>query len=234
MKYEKIAEYSNAKFRRKQLRLHRMPLFLSGIVSLLLFLGRSIGDSVFSCLKCECVHLRHFASRAQALADVFAYIAKVLHDSAVEPALAGRDIGDVADPCGVSLRRQQDQALKRKLLGLHQRYPALGLDSLYHLIRPELSCSRKRIRRLQPAAQRVDADAQLRRHLSAGPPLLRAYRKIRGQPGTFPAFSRYPSISVLTSGTSIVAILTIRGLAYRRALRYNIEGEDIDEQEIPV
>ena len=47
-----------------------------------------------------------------------------------------------------SLRRQQDQALKRKLLGLHQRYPALGLDSLYHLIRPELSCSRKRIHRL--------------------------------------------------------------------------------------
>lgn len=29
--------------------------------------------------------------------------AKVLHDSAVEPALAGRDIGDVADPCGVGL-----------------------------------------------------------------------------------------------------------------------------------
>ena len=43
-----------------------------------------------------------------------------------------------------SLRRQQDQALKRKLLGLHQRYPALGLDSLYHLIRPELSRSEER------------------------------------------------------------------------------------------
>lgn len=48
----------------------------------------------------------------------------------------------------LSLRRQQDQELKRRLLGLHQRYPALGLDSLYHLIRPELSCSRKRIHRL--------------------------------------------------------------------------------------
>ena len=47
-----------------------------------------------------------------------------------------------------SLRQQQNQALKRRLLALHQRYPALGLDSLYHLIRKELSCSRKRIHRL--------------------------------------------------------------------------------------
>jgi len=43
---------------------------------------------------------------------------------------------------------QQDQALKGRMLALHQRYPALGLDSLYHLIRKELSCSRKRIHRL--------------------------------------------------------------------------------------
>ena len=47
-----------------------------------------------------------------------------------------------------SLRRQQNQALERRLLSLHQRYPALGLDSLYHLIRKELPCSRKRIHRL--------------------------------------------------------------------------------------
>lgn len=47
-----------------------------------------------------------------------------------------------------SLHRQQDQMLKRRLLGLHQRYPAMGLDSLYHLIRKELPCSRKRIHRL--------------------------------------------------------------------------------------
>ena len=39
------------------------------------------------------------------------------------------------------------QELKRRLLSLHQRYPALGLDSLYHLIRPQLSCSRKLIHR---------------------------------------------------------------------------------------
>ena len=47
-----------------------------------------------------------------------------------------------------SAHMQQDQALKRRLLALHQRYPALGLDSLYHMIRKELSCSRKRIHRL--------------------------------------------------------------------------------------
>ena len=44
-----------------------------------------------------------------------------------------------------SAHMQQDQALKRRMLALHQRYPALGLDSLYHMIRKELSCSRKRV-----------------------------------------------------------------------------------------
>ncbi len=33
-----------------------------------------VAKNFFSCLKCECVHLRHFASRAQAMTDVFAYI----------------------------------------------------------------------------------------------------------------------------------------------------------------
>ena len=47
-----------------------------------------------------------------------------------------------------SLHRQQDQALKRRLLSLHQHYPDMGLDSLDHLIRKELPCSRKRIHRL--------------------------------------------------------------------------------------
>ncbi len=42
---------------------------------------------------------------------------------------------------------QQDQAIKRRLVALHQPYPSLGLDRLYHLIRKELSCSRKRIHR---------------------------------------------------------------------------------------
>ena len=44
-----------------------------------------------------------------------------------------------------SAHMQQEQDLKRRLLALHQRYPALGLDNLYHLIRKELSCSRKRV-----------------------------------------------------------------------------------------
>ena len=43
---------------------------------------------------------------------------------------------------------KHDQTLKRRLLALHVKYPALGLDSLYHLIRKELPCSRKRIHRL--------------------------------------------------------------------------------------
>ena len=43
---------------------------------------------------------------------------------------------------------RHDQAIKRRLLTLHEKYPALGLDSLYHMIRKELSCSRKRIHRL--------------------------------------------------------------------------------------
>ena len=34
----------------------------------------AVAENFFSCLKCECVHLRHFASRAHAMADVFAYI----------------------------------------------------------------------------------------------------------------------------------------------------------------
>lgn len=41
-----------------------------------------------------------------------------------------------------------DQALKRRLLALHVKYPALGLDSLCLLIRKELVCSHKRIHRL--------------------------------------------------------------------------------------
>ena len=44
--------------------------------------------------------------------------------------------------------KQHDQVLKRRLLALHVKYPALGLDGLYHLIRKELSCSCKRIHRL--------------------------------------------------------------------------------------
>ena len=44
-------------------------------------------------------------------------------------------------------REQSNQALQRKLVELHQKYPALGLDSLYHMLKPEFGCSRKRVHR---------------------------------------------------------------------------------------
>ena len=34
----------------------------------------AVAENFFSCLKCECVHLKHFSSRNQAKADIFAYI----------------------------------------------------------------------------------------------------------------------------------------------------------------
>lgn len=48
---------------------------------------------------------------------------------------------------GPSRRERRNQALKRRLVELHEKYPALGLDSLYHLLRPEFGCSRKRVHR---------------------------------------------------------------------------------------
>ena len=44
-------------------------------------------------------------------------------------------------------REQENQALKRRLLELHQKYPAMGLDSLACMLKPEFGCSRKRIHR---------------------------------------------------------------------------------------
>ena len=44
-------------------------------------------------------------------------------------------------------RHQQNQAIKRRLVELHEKYPAMGLDSLYHLLKPEFGCSRKRVHR---------------------------------------------------------------------------------------
>lgn len=42
---------------------------------------------------------------------------------------------------------QSNQALRRRLVELHQKYPALGLDSLHHMLKPEFGCSRKRVYR---------------------------------------------------------------------------------------
>lgn len=46
-----------------------------------------------------------------------------------------------------SQRELCNQAIRRCLVQLHEKYPALGLDSLYHLLRPEFGCSRKRVYR---------------------------------------------------------------------------------------
>ena len=43
------------------------------------------------------------------------------------------------------MREQRNLALKRKLVELHEKYPAMGLDSLYHLLKPDFGCSRKRV-----------------------------------------------------------------------------------------
>lgn len=45
-------------------------------------------------------------------------------------------------PCG---REQSNQTLWRRLVELHQNYPALG--SLYPMLKPEFGCSRKRVHR---------------------------------------------------------------------------------------
>ncbi len=44
-----------------------------------------------------------------------------------------------------SERSRRNQALRRRLVEPHEKYPAMGLDSLYHLLKPEFGCSRKRV-----------------------------------------------------------------------------------------
>ncbi len=46
-----------------------------------------------------------------------------------------------------SERSKRNQALRRRIIELHEKFPALGLDSLYHLLKPEFGCSRKRVHR---------------------------------------------------------------------------------------
>ena len=50
-----------------------------------------------------------------------------------------------------SQRAQHNQALTRELVYLHVKYPALGLDSLYHMLKAHHSCSREKIHRLMKA-----------------------------------------------------------------------------------
>ncbi len=44
-------------------------------------------------------------------------------------------------------REQDNQVLKRRLIELHKKYPDMGLNSLYHTVKPEFHCSRKRVHR---------------------------------------------------------------------------------------
>ena len=53
---------------------------------------------------------------------------------------------------GESARKTANQALLRELVRLHEKYPALGLDSLYHMLKPAFHCSRGRVHRLRKAA----------------------------------------------------------------------------------
>lgn len=53
---------------------------------------------------------------------------------------------------GKSARKTANQALLRELVRLHEKYPALGLDSLYHMLKPVFHCSRGRVHRLMKAA----------------------------------------------------------------------------------
>lgn len=51
-----------------------------------------------------------------------------------------------------SRRKLADQAILRELIRLHQRYPAMGLDSLHQMLRRKFQCGRKRVWRLMKAA----------------------------------------------------------------------------------
>lgn len=51
-----------------------------------------------------------------------------------------------------SRRAQRKQALIRELVRLHEKHPALGLDSFYHLLKSSYRCSRGRVHHLMKAA----------------------------------------------------------------------------------
>lgn len=49
---------------------------------------------------------------------------------------------------GISKRKQHEQRLLRALIEHHQKYPAAGLDGLYHILKDFVSCSRNSLHRL--------------------------------------------------------------------------------------
>lgn len=50
-----------------------------------------------------------------------------------------------------STQTLRNQELLRALVTLHEKYPALGLDSLHHMLRAKFGCSRGRVHRLMKA-----------------------------------------------------------------------------------
>ena len=52
-----------------------------------------------------------------------------------------------------SKRYLKDQAILRAMIGLHNKYPVLGLDSLYQMLKPTFGASRNRIHRLKKRAK---------------------------------------------------------------------------------
>jgi len=46
-----------------------------------------------------------------------------------------------------SLRQHRNLELHQAIIALHKKYPALGLKSLHHMLKPKFHCSRKRVHR---------------------------------------------------------------------------------------
>jgi len=52
----------------------------------------------------------------------------------------------------ISQRQRRNQALLREIVRLHEKYPSLGLDGLYHILKRNHTCSRGRVHRLMKKA----------------------------------------------------------------------------------
>lgn len=52
----------------------------------------------------------------------------------------------------ISQRQRRNQVLLREIVRLHERYPSLGLDGMYHILRRKHTCSRGRVHRLMKKA----------------------------------------------------------------------------------
>lgn len=52
----------------------------------------------------------------------------------------------------ISQRQRRNQALLREIVRLHEKYPSLGLDGLYHILKRKHTCSRGRVHRLMKQA----------------------------------------------------------------------------------